>query len=183
MKKKVIFSILLIIFSAFILLYKKNITDAAEQSPFTMYGFKISIIKYTGVGEPTRLGKPILVYPKGMMEGTTEDHPSSMPSNREELHSGAYDLTQIVEENNEDTIVKTTSRTDKCDEDYCKSQIINDELDSKANRSFDIPAKFLGEDGEIAGMSFFDVIHEYTDIIDDPDYAIENMNIFLMEVS
>lgn len=168
MKKKVIFSILLIIFSAFILLHKKNITDAAEQSPFTMYGYKISIMKYTGVGEATRIGKPILVYPKGMMESTVEGHPSNLPQSMDQLFSGDYNLAQIITNDDPETELHSIRYDCESNDSGCGygSEIFDYMKENKANDPQNTSANTYNlykdnPEGEIPYKSVMDVLADY----------------------
>ena len=48
-----------------------------EPSVTGAYGYKISIVKYNGSGEPTRVGKPILIYHPAMM-GTVHTERGSL---------------------------------------------------------------------------------------------------------
>ena len=78
MKKKMTFLILLIIFSSFFILHK-NITNGAtkndnDDDAMDKYGYKITIIRYNGKGEPEQIKKPILVYQKGLLGDVVGSH-------------------------------------------------------------------------------------------------------------
>ena len=108
MKKKMTFLILLIIFSSFFILHK-NITNGAtkndnDDDAMDKYGYKITIIRYNGKGEPEQIKKPILVYQKGLLGDVVGSHnKGDFPSSYSDYSTNKYPVTQFVDKTRKNT--------------------------------------------------------------------------------
>ena len=81
MKKYNKLIILLIISIIPVLLFISNDKVEADSSgPMDKYGYKVSIVKYSGTGDPELVGKPILVYQDGLFGDVVKTIQGSYPS-------------------------------------------------------------------------------------------------------
>ena len=92
MKKKIYFLMLLFVFLSFLQLHKKTVLGAstANSSPLETYGFRVTILSYTGEGKPEQLGKPILVYQPGLLDDWQEKVSGSYPKGED-----AYSIEKL----------------------------------------------------------------------------------------
>ena len=80
-KEKALFLFLLLVIPASIAYFKNAMVKAADQlDAMSKHGFEISIVTYDGNGEPTIVGKPILVYEKGLLDTVTKTIKGSYPT-------------------------------------------------------------------------------------------------------
>ena len=98
MKKNAV--LIIIIFVVPMLLFFVSGKVAAAGTRETVenaYGYKISLVRYDGTGEPHRLGSPILIVHPSMMDEPTFTTGSGVPSSHDELMSGGgkYNLDQV----------------------------------------------------------------------------------------
>ena len=82
MKKKRLLIVLLLILIMIPITIAKYSKEAKADSlgPMSAYGYKISIVRYTGSGEPERIGEPILVYQSGLFDTVVKTIKGSYPS-------------------------------------------------------------------------------------------------------
>ena len=105
--KKYLLLIVFIIPTLIAFFYNKIATNAATEGSVTnAYGYKISLVRYTGSGTPERMGKPILVYHPDMMGEPTfvKSDPAGLPNSHDELMNsgGSYNLNQLWDDSNYD---------------------------------------------------------------------------------
>ena len=103
MKKKICFLILFIIFTGFMLLYKKNVSGVTSTvDPLHTYGFKITVLSYDGTNPPEQLGKPILVYREGLLDSVSRVIKGNYPTGSNaynQLLTQNWNLAQIIPKN------------------------------------------------------------------------------------
>lgn len=66
--RTILFILFLLVVPSFIAFYSSKIAKADTLGPMNKYGYKISIMSYSGSGEATMVGKPILVYQPGLLD-------------------------------------------------------------------------------------------------------------------
>ena len=176
-KEKALFLFLLLVIPASIAYFKNAMVKAADQlDAMSKHGFEISIVTYDGNGEPTIVGKPILVYEKGLLDTVTKTIKGSYPTGtgpaaHAQMNSTAYPgLIQFVDENNPNTTVESTEVVDpstasfmdpqmraryenangantKDDELSARSQEVKKEVESTTPNGFIMAINALDESG------------------------------------
>ena len=109
MKRKIIknmlFIIVLIVIPSFIAFYSNKVANAIDNlAPLSKYGYKVSIMRYTGNIEPELVGSPILVYEEGLLDEVVKTKKGNYPAGSGEeayhqLMENNYSLVQMLPKN------------------------------------------------------------------------------------
>lgn len=115
--KGILATIILVVVMVFVFSQKYKEVQAAytENEVLNAYAYQISIIKYTGGGEPTPQGRPILVYNPIFLEDFVVETGGEVPTDYENFSTDTHGISQIIDE-------KTTS-TLSCDPTTAESEI------------------------------------------------------------